>query len=366
MINFGKILERAWRILWNYRVLWIFGTLLALTSGGSGSPNVNYQVGSGENFDFGRWSGSPELRQFGNWLDQNIGPLVRNPGEHIGTILWIGLGFFLFVLVTSTIMAAIRYVSETAVLRMVDDHEATGVKVTFKQGWRLGWSRRAFRLWVIDLIINLPAILLSFIFALVVIYGIFLGIKSGKEELQALGVLGFIAVFLIFILLLVVGYAFLGLLRQFFARKAALEDASIGESFRSGWRMFIAHWKDASLLWLVMAAVGIGVGILGFFAFFLLIPVYLIMLIPAVLIGAVPGLIAFGIPSLFTSGPLTWIIGIIFALPLFMMILFLPLFFLTGWYKLFTSIAWTLAYRDLKTGEAGPAQPALSMSEQSN
>ncbi len=34
MINIGKILKRAWHILWNYRVLWIFGILLAITAGG--------------------------------------------------------------------------------------------------------------------------------------------------------------------------------------------------------------------------------------------------------------------------------------------------------------------------------------------
>ena len=33
MIDFGKILKRSWYILWNYRVLWIFGLLLALTVG---------------------------------------------------------------------------------------------------------------------------------------------------------------------------------------------------------------------------------------------------------------------------------------------------------------------------------------------
>ena len=29
MIDIGKILKRAWHILWNYKVLWIFGILLA-------------------------------------------------------------------------------------------------------------------------------------------------------------------------------------------------------------------------------------------------------------------------------------------------------------------------------------------------
>lgn len=350
MINFGKILDRAWFILWNYRALWFFGLLLALTMGGGGSVNFNFQTGVQQRFDLDE-SFSPELREFGYWLEEKVIPLFQNPEEHIGTIIWIGLGFFLFILIISTIMVVIRYVSETAVLRMVNDHEETGIKISFSQGWRLGWSRTAFRLWVIDLIVNLPAILFSFIFAMVVIFGIYLGLKSGREGLDVFGIFGFLALFFFSILVLMIVYAFLGLLRQFFARKTVLENAAIGESFRLGWDMFKAHWKEASLMWLVILAVSIVVGILGFFAYFLLIPLYIVLLIPALIIGAVPGLIAFVVASLFTSGPLTWVIGLIFALPLFIVILFLPIFFLTGWYRLYTSIAWTLAYREMKVNQ---------------
>ena len=30
-----KILKRAWKILWSYKALWIFGIILALTTSGS-------------------------------------------------------------------------------------------------------------------------------------------------------------------------------------------------------------------------------------------------------------------------------------------------------------------------------------------
>ena len=29
-----KVLKRAWEIIWRYRALWIFGIILALTTGG--------------------------------------------------------------------------------------------------------------------------------------------------------------------------------------------------------------------------------------------------------------------------------------------------------------------------------------------
>ena len=45
MIDFGKILKRAWHILWNYRILWIFGILLAITTGGGGGKHVQIELG---------------------------------------------------------------------------------------------------------------------------------------------------------------------------------------------------------------------------------------------------------------------------------------------------------------------------------
>jgi len=43
-----KILKRAWHILWNYRVLWVFGLILALATGSSGgnSNSSSYSTDS--------------------------------------------------------------------------------------------------------------------------------------------------------------------------------------------------------------------------------------------------------------------------------------------------------------------------------
>ena len=43
----------------------------------------------------------------------------------------------------------IHLVPPTALIRMVDRHEATGEKVSVRQGFRLGWSRAALPLWLL-------------------------------------------------------------------------------------------------------------------------------------------------------------------------------------------------------------------------
>ncbi|MFZ5856841.1 MAG: DUF7544 domain-containing protein [Chloroflexota bacterium] len=351
MIDFGKILKRSWYILWNYRVLWIFGLLLAITMGGGGNGgNSNYQFSdnNGNNGNGYELEQAPEFfQEFGEWFERDVVPLFENPSEHIATFIWIGVAIFLLILIFGAISAFIRYPSEVAVMRMVDRYESSGEKVGFRAGWKLGWNRRAFRLWVIDLIIGLPAFL---VFGTTLVIGILFLMNASDSPgdtwvgamIVTIGCI-FLLVFAIIILMV-----FLGLLRQFFARFAALEETSVGESFRRGWNFFKQNWKSAAVMWLIMVAVGFGVGIVTIVAFFLLIPVYVVLIIPAVIVATIPGLLIYGLVSLFASWPLALVIAAIFALPVFFTVLFAPLLLFSGWYLIYDSTVWTLAYREMK------------------
>jgi hypothetical protein len=206
MIDIGKIIKRAWHILWNYRILWIFGVLLAITSGSGSSGNSGSGSGSSSTNTNGgniNWNSSPFLKQLYDWFQTNIEPLILHPADHIATFVWIGIGLLLFFLIVGVIFALIRYPSETAVIRMVDEYERTGVKVGFRQGWRLGWTRRAFRIWVIDLIVSLPVLLL-----LAVLGGLgflaFLGARGGHGAAVAASLIAAIGCAFLFILAFII------------------------------------------------------------------------------------------------------------------------------------------------------------------
>ena len=356
MIDIGKILKRSWQILWTYKVLWIFGILLALTAGGNGGGNgssgYHYNAGYNGSSNYNpSYQPGPFAQQFIDWYNQNLAPLFEHPGQHIATFVWIGVGFFLFLLILGVIAAIIHYVSENAVLRMVDEYEQTGSKVGFKAGWKMGWNRRAFRMWVIDLVVSLPIlVLVAFLAGLGLL--VFFSVSSGNSALAVGGTITAIGCAFLFILAVVLLAVFLGLLRQFFVRQAALEGAGIGDSFRLGWAMFKRNWKSAALMWLVMLGIGIGMGLVSVIAFFLLIPAYLILILPAAVVAAIPAAIAFGITSIFASGPLAWILAALVAMPFLLLIVFAPLALVGGWYKIYASSVWTLTYREIKALEA--------------
>jgi hypothetical protein len=356
MIDIGRILKRNWNILLNYKVLWIFGFLLAITSGGNGggSSGSGYQFSSNRGINGSNGNSNfqpgPFWRELTDWFNQNISPLFEHPDQHVVTFIWIGVAFLLFILIVGMITSFLRYVSETAVIRMVDEYEQTGTKVGFKQGWKMGWNRRAFRMWVIDLVISLPVMLfIALLTGLGVLF--FFSVINGNAALAIGGTIATIGCAFMFIFAFIVLMVFLSLLRQFFVRAAALDEAGIGESFHCGWAMFKNNWKSAALMWLVMLGIGIAFGIAGMILFFLLIPAYLILVLPAALVAAIPAAIALGITSIFASGPLAWIVAALVAVPFFLMIILAPLTLVSGWYMIYTSGVWTLTYREIKALE---------------
>jgi hypothetical protein len=359
MINISKILKRSWHILWNYRVLWIFGLLLALTSGGgnggNNSSNNSRSSNDGTNgFQGGIPDNAPQwVRDIQQWFMTNVQPMFVHPEQYISTFVTIGIVLFLVVIVLALLASLVRYPSETAAIRMVDEYETSGSKVGFRQGWKMGWNRRAFRMWVIDLVLSIPVLVLILLLvgAGLIVYA---SVSSTFQVTNAVGIVAAIGLTFLSIFLLVVIGIFLSLVRNFFVRAAALEGTGVRESLRSGWAMFKRNWKSAGLMWLVMIGIGIGFGILSIVAFFLLIPAYLILLLPAGIVAALPGLIAYGITSIFAAGPLAWIIAVLVAIPFFFTVLFAPLLLIEGWFKIFDLNVWTLTYREIKAMENIP------------
>lgn len=346
-----KILRRAWHILWNYRTLWGFGLILALaTAGSSGGGNNSVQYQADESTP-----PTPQnlqeafrdlSRQLNELFEQGI-PEVDISGPALTTFLWI-IGIFIVLMVVVGIVVAIaRYVSETAVIRMVDQYESTGNKLTLHQGFRTGWSRASWRLFLINLIVNLPIIVLILLLigAGVLIY---LAMVSGNGNLTAVSVvtmigLAFFAIFLVVILSIV-----LHLLRHFFWRVCVLEDAGVVESLRRGFAMVRENWKNVGLMWLVMIGLGIAWIIVSIIAIIITIPVVIGTGLIAAVVVAVPGLLLVGLFSLFLGGPLPWIAGGLFVLPLFFIIAFSPWLLLGSWQTVYTSTVWTLTYREIK------------------
>ena len=309
------LIQRAFRIVWRHKVLWLFGFLLALTGGGGGG-------GAGYNFssnDFNRtMSGLPNFPNFPNFNPDIILPIVL-----------VCCCLLLILIVVSTI---VQYVAKAALYRMVDQIEAGDRAPTWREGFRLGWSRRTFRLFLLEFVIGLLVFVAVLVLLLLAASPLLL-LATENDLARGIGIAVAVMLFLVFLLIAIVGGTILSVLLQFWGREVVLADRGFGDAVASGNAMVRRRAKDVFLMWLLMFAIGIGFAIVMFL-------VTIVALLVAGAIGAGLGYLLFRLTDSWA-----WALGV--GLPPFLLLLIVPISIVTGVYMAFQSGVWTLTYRDV-------------------
>jgi len=357
-LNHMSILKRAWRILWSYRVLWAFGIVLALTTGGSGGSGANgasWRPDDGFNYEMEAPDDiQRELGEAGRLLGEFFEDVFSGDRVPAGAIaLGVGLACVGLFLVVASVIA--RYVAENALIRLVDDYEETGDHRTVREGIKLGWSRPAFRQWLITLVIALPiavAAIAAFALALLPL----LAWTSDSIGIGAFGTVAAIGLFFLVLLATIAVATVASVIKRLAFRVASLEGLGVFASIRRGWRVFTGNLADVGLLWLIMLGLGLAFAVL-------LIPIVLIMLIAAGLAGGLLLLVVSGIAGLLVSGATRWIVGGIVGGAVFFALLVIPLTFISGLFEVYKSSVWTLGYRELAAIEVVSESPVPELAE---
>jgi hypothetical protein len=365
MIDPVKILKRAWYILWSYRALWVFGLILALatagsTGGGSNSgtrysyDNQNQQMPLPQDLQKGMEEFTREMERLFREGPQH----VDIPREELTALIWLVVAFTLIMIVLGIVVAIARYVSETAVIRMVDEYENASIMMTVREGFRIGWSRTSWRLFLINLIVSLPAILLVLVLISTGV-GIYFAIINSVLTFNAFSTVSIIGLVFLVIFAVAIVSILLRLLRHFFWRVCALENVGVGESLSRGWALVRQNWKSVGLMWLVMIGLGIVWAVASIILIIVTIPLVIVTTVVAVVVSAIPALLMVGLFHIFLSNVMAWVLGIVFVLPLFFTIAFFPWLVLGSWQTVFTSTVWTLTYREIKALPAIAAEPKV-------
>ncbi len=363
MLDIKKILGRSWHILWAYRMLWVFGFILALAAGSNDFGNSsNYSIGNGQGNQPGiqtpqEWQGL-EGDTFAEKVDDAFRQMrsgIRSLQEQYPVEFRMGVSaavtFFIVALVLGTIVAVLRYVAETAAIRMVDEYERSGLKVGFRQGWRYGWSREAWRLFLVNFLVHLPVIALLVVLGLVG-WWIFSALMGGVESTIITTIIAGSGLAFLFIFGTVILMAALYVLRDFAWRMIALEGAAVGESLRMSLALVRREWKNVGLMWLVMIGLQIAWAIAFVILIFPLLVVSLFTAVGGLAVAIIPTLLTAGISSLLSAPDYwPWVFAAIIGLPFFFVVAFSPILLVSGWAEIYRSSVWTLTYRELKALE---------------
>jgi hypothetical protein len=245
-MDYGKLLSRAWNIVWEHKFLILLGVLVALGSGGGGGAST------GSNFAFNPRSGDGRMPEFPRMPDpRTIGPAIGFVAVIVIAVMF-AIGTALWVLSTISRGGLIVGVSS------VDEGQFS----SFSQAWSAGW-RKGWRLLGIGVLPAIPALLLAIIgVGAALAFGgayRYAGREFGLPVMGNLGILiGALSCILIPIALV------LGLLQTFANRACMLEDLGVFGSYRRGLEVLLENFGPAVLLFLIQIAIGIAIAVVGF------------------------------------------------------------------------------------------------------
>jgi hypothetical protein len=212
--------------------------------------------------------------------------------------------------------------------------------VTWRAGWRLGWSREAWRLFLADLLLTLPVAVVFIVLFGCAALPVLLSALSNAEPAPGAIIATIGMAFLVIFLAIVVSIV-IGLIRELVYRQVVLGGHGPASAIAEAWRLLRRRFKDVGILWLILVGVtfgfGLGSAIVGF-----------LLAIVALLTGGGVGAGLFFLIRAASGEIAAWVTAILSGGLVFMLVLGLPLTFLRGLKLVFDSSTWTLAYRELK------------------
>jgi hypothetical protein len=227
---------------------------------------------------------------------------------------------------------------------MVDDHEETGEQRGVREGFRMGWSRTAFRLFLIKLLTGLPVAVVFIPLFLLALAPLLLWVTKSTFA-GVIGTVATVGLFFLILFLSIIVSTVLSLLIKFFWRTCALEELGVIEAISQGFGLVRQHLKDVAIMWLIMVGVQIGLTIVMIAGVIVLLPVILLLIVVGGVLGGAPALLVGGLASLFFEGAVPYILGAVVGLPIFILVMAAPWLFLGGLIEVFKSSVWTLTYR---------------------
>lgn len=369
-----SVLKRAWRILWNYRALWIFGVILALTTFSWQSTAWTRQDGSRSedgkgiqiivNDDFsirlpgegliidliGAEGPSVKIQSGQAWKEvANLRDLVGEvaPADLVSALITVLIAASAILGLLYILGKIAYYVAETAIIRMVAGYDAAGEALTIRQGFRTGWSRSAWRLFLIDLVVVLPVVCAIILLFILILSPLLLW-ATRDTAVGVFGTLVSAGLFFPFLAIVFVVAGLIALLLRFFHRACVLENLGVRESITHGLSVVRRHWRDVGVMWLIMIGLGFAWTLALIPLGLILIPLLLVLIIAGMIVGAVPAVLTAAIANLFVQDVLAWVLGVLVGLPFFILTVASPLIFLSGLWHTYKSSTWTLAYRELR------------------
>ncbi len=268
-MDFGRLLSRAWNIIWEHKFLIVLGIIVAIISGGGsgmsgGGSSNGGDSGWGEHTEYGD-PDQPDFQDFdfgeggGNFEDFDL------PGfSALASLMAIAGGFLAVIIVVALIIGLVlSYISRVAtgaIIAGADQIESTG-ESSFGTAWKAGWAR-GLNLFLIGLVSNIPMLVTMAVIAILVIP--LVGLNTQVEDVEALmaGNVGLVVAIFGLCCIGVLISLVVSAIRTFADRACMLQEKGVVESYAEGWSVLRKNLGPAALLFLIQLGIKIAIGLL--------------------------------------------------------------------------------------------------------
>lgn len=364
-MNHTRVLKGALQAVWSYRALWIFGVIVALTT--FSWPTAVLSDIDGD-WDVENWEehgivitplpGETVWEAVQRTVRPEVDEANRALNEFLTEVPRIDLRVnivVIFAVMTAAVVAAYvvgktaRCASETALIRMIGACQETGEGLGVRQGLHLGWSRSAWRLFPINLLIDVVAALAGLLLFAVNLAPLPLWVDGREGVIFTFAFLTG-GLFLVAIGVVIVASAGVSVWKRLSCQACALEGLGMMDAIGRAWRILRQHLKDAGLTWLITFGLNSGWAVV-------MVPVVLLLIGLGLMIGGLPGVAAGGLAGLTASGDTPVWVGLALGMAIFLFVLVAPLVLFAGLRAVFVSSLWTLTYRELRSLKSLEPEP---------
>jgi hypothetical protein len=313
-MDYGEILSKAWKIIWKYKVLWIFGLFASCSSNNGNSSNFRTSSSNGRAYG----GLPPQIERMLEWMITPTG---------IAVIISVMLVFTIIGLA----IASIGIIGLQKGTRLGDQ----GVeKMTFSELWAES-TPYYWRIFWLNMFLFLIGILSVLILMAGPLYYLFVNRNSFGQVGELDVVLPMIMMLFACMCCIFLPFSWvLGMLTNMWTSAIILDDCSWGEGFARAWKIFKDNFWNLVGLSVILFLISLAAG------FVIAIPLFAVMM---------PVVIAVQTARTDTSALL---------IPLLCMVALSPvLWFLRAVLTSYVQSVWTLAYLRLTAPVAGQDVP---------
>jgi hypothetical protein len=339
-IEYAELLKKSFAVVWQHKVIWLFGIVLALMSGHSSVVSNLFGslpegvLGSFSSDTADSASGGSGIPDLDNYISA-IGP---------DRLMLIAAMAIVFLIISALVIFFLSTLIHGSLINLVEKAH-NGEKPEAKPALGIGW-RKALPMIGMRLLLLIPIIAAAVVVSIVVIIiAVAIALLASASTVDSLPRLGVAIAIVLAGLTIIIGifasivfFAALALLMEFAQRFIVIGDKNVTDSIRSAWVLLRNNLGTTFVSWLIMFAAQIPYSIV-------LVILLVILVVPVVLVGIKVSVIA----------------AVLLAIPLLLLML-MPV----GYWIAFASSFWTHVFLALQEPDSAesPSNDELSCFEE--